>query len=251
MSHSCVMPDAIHRQVRELWRTLAGASGAVLEPDTVTVVGPGGFGICPDGWVGMVLIEDAVLAQAPIEILGAVEKGLLKLTSNDGPVQLLDRLSSLAAQSQSVLGPAALFYGLGSGPARSAHVVKGPLPLTDPTVQAVLASAPLDELDESDLSNSDSGIYVALDPERRAMSASGHRCWPCDVAHMSVLTRPSARGQGYARSAAGSTLAQAADYGLLAQWRAAESNPGSIALARSLGLAQFGWQVSFKPVIPD
>ncbi|MFV1991786.1 MAG: GNAT family N-acetyltransferase [Acidimicrobiales bacterium] len=138
-----------------------------------------------------------------------------------------------------------------SGPDRPAHVVKGPLPLTDPTVQAVLASAPPDELDESGLSSSDSGIYVALDPDGRAMSASGYRRWPCDVAHVGVLTRPSARGQHYARSAAGFVLARAADYGLLAQWRAAKSNPGSIALARSLGLAELGWQVSFNPAIPD
>jgi GNAT acetyltransferase len=240
------MSDEVLQQVRSLWMTLAGAEGS-LSNNTVTVVGPGGVGICPAGWVGIVLLGGSLLVQAPSSMVDAVEARLHE-SMKQGDLKLrFGEMASLMGSPQSVLGPAALFYGSAPSPCRSVHATTGPVDVLDSSVQELLDSAPRSEVDESDLASADSGIILALDENRRAMSASGYKQWPCGIAHVGVITRPSARGQRYGWASAAAVINLATQRGLLAQWRAAESNLGSIALAESLGLARLGRQLSFRP----
>jgi hypothetical protein len=66
---------------------------------------------------------------------------------------------------------------------------------------------------------------------------------PAGVAHVSVLTAPSHRGRGPARSVAASAVADALAAGRFPQWRARP--PASRRVARALGFRELGSQLSF------
>ena len=80
------------------------------------------------------------------------------------------------------------------------------------------------------------------------ISAAGYRDWPCDVAHMSMLTLTSARGRGLARTVASAALTHAIQQGKLPQWRARPQ--ASRRVARALGFRELGFQVSIRVAHP-
>ena len=73
------------------------------------------------------------------------------------------------------------------------------------------------------------------------VAAAGYRVWSDELAHMSVLVAPEARGRGRGRAVAGAATEHALASGLLAQWRAVPL--ASRAVAATLGYEPRGWQV--------
>src|SRR5215469_6478611 len=91
---------------RALWDLLAG-SPAGFRPVLQVVVSPDSQ-LCPPGWVGIVVIADAVIATAPTPgIAHAVQQALrtAPITSLTDPTVLGTRLHLLE-----MLGPASLAY---------------------------------------------------------------------------------------------------------------------------------------------
>jgi predicted GNAT family acetyltransferase len=69
--------------------------------------------------------------------------------------------------------------------------------------------------------------------------------WSTSLAQIGVLTHPQWRGQGLATGVASSSVAQALEAGLVAQWRARCTLTASRRIARSLGFVELGRQLSF------
>ena len=76
------------------------------------------------------------------------------------------------------------------------------------------------------------------------MAAAGYRDWPCDTAHVSVLTAAAARGRGLARVTGSAAVSHAIENHRLPQWRARVE--ASQRVARALGFRELGSQVSIR-----
>jgi RimJ/RimL family protein N-acetyltransferase len=228
-------------RVRVLWRDLTGAPEG-FRGAGVTVVGSAHHRAAPDGWIGIVKLATDVVIACPVADVDRVLHAVV--ASHPEDLVAPDHLDHLLNPCQT-LGPALLFYG---APTRSAPDVQviGPVDLTDDRVRAVLTDATDDERDESDLDGTSSGAFVALTADGTPAAACAWAQWPHDVAHISSLTATAHRGQGFGLAAAHLALSEATNRGLIPQWRAAQSNLASIALARRLGLHHLGTQYSCR-----
>lgn len=225
-------------QVKTLWRELSGCPTAFTTTGVIQCVSDD-HQIAPPSWIGVVSIQDAAVIVTPTSFATATSKELSaeQVTTPAG--------ASLAfGPIVASLGPAVLFYGKPTPVTMSD--VAGPVPVAHPLVQDLLASASEDDRDESDLTSTNSGVFLATDPYGTPVAAAGYRTWPTGIAHMSVLTAPHARGTGHGTRASQAALSLALENGLLPQWRAAEQNAASIALAHRLGLTELGRQFSFQ-----
>lgn len=230
-------PDELDR-VRDLWRELTGAADG-FRGEPVVVVGADDQRAAPPGWTGIVRVESAVVIATPSAGVDRVRRAV------DGAD--VDRLVEPAYVEQLLgpvdrLGPARLFYG--NGPEWEADGISGgPFPLDDERVQQVVLDATGDERGESGITHCTSGIYLASGPDGPA-AVAGWREWPHRVAHVSILTAASQRGQRLALAVGSHALAEAARQGFLPQWRSAHWNQASTGLARRLGLHEVGEQYS-------
>jgi hypothetical protein len=234
-----VQARSLHR-VRAMWRTLS-TSDVALERDGVVIVAADP-GLSTSGWTGVVVLDGAAVVTTPPALLDRVSDALsavddvARLTSRDF---IADRFGRL----EEARGPALLAYG-DVAPTSSGTVV-GPVDVRDRLVDEVLAGTTTEERDESGLAETESGVFVAVAGDR-PVAASGFRVWPERVAHMTVLTVSTHRGRGFGRAAASAALGAAAAADFVFQWRAVETNTGSIALAATLGLEPRGRQFSFR-----
>jgi len=193
----------------------------------------------PPGWVGILRLAGTVTVAVPdaglVDLVGHALRGLpaVSMTSED----VTGRLPGVVE----VKGPAALFFAVESPvPARHFEVVQASVDELD----GLLASVPVDELDESGISEVTSSVSVIRDSHGAVVAACGYRHWPHGIAHMCVLTQPEHRGRGAARAVGATAVSRALDEGLLPQWRA---RPGaSKAVARALGLLELGEQLSVR-----
>jgi GNAT superfamily N-acetyltransferase len=224
-----------------MWRRLACAPTAFEEPG-IQVVCSDEARLTRPGWCGVVVIGDSAVVVAPQmpppELARLVE-------STSVPVTLTDPryVEDIIGPFKDSLGPADLQYG--TVQAASSTDVRGPLPLPDPLVERVLASAPPADRSEAGFEDDRmEAIFVALDGEQ-PLAASGYRQWPGGVAHMGVVTIPAARRRGLGRKASLAAAGHATDHGLLVQWRSLWSNDVSRQLGQSLGLSLCGRQFSF------
>jgi len=80
------------------------------------------------------------------------------------------------------------------------------------------------------------------------VAAAGYRDWPCNTAHLCVLTAATARGRGLARATASAAVTHAIHEGKLPQWRARPQ--ASRHLARALGFRELGSQASIRLTAP-
>ena len=225
-------------QVKTLWRELSGCPTAFTMSGVVRC-NSDDQQIAPPGWIGVVAIQKAAVVVTPTSVAAAslTEVSAEQITTPAGA-------SAAFGPMVASLGPAILFYGQPTPVTMSD--VAGPVPVEHPLVQDLFASASEDDRDESDLTSTDSGVFLATDPYGTPVAAAGYRTWPTGVAHMSVLTAPHARGTGHGTRASHAALSLATENGLLPQWRAAEQNTASIALAQRLGLTELGRQFSFQ-----
>lgn len=76
------------------------------------------------------------------------------------------------------------------------------------------------------------------------LAGAGWEVWHHMLGHIGVLTPPQHRMRGYAASIASVAVQEALDEGLIPQWRAALSSPGSARLARSLSFVPAGSQTT-------
>jgi hypothetical protein len=237
-------PSTLTARSRAMWESLTGASagfGPVLH-----VAVSAESRLCPPGWVGIVVIADAVIATAPTPgLVRAVQEalGTLPVASLTDPAVLSTRLAVV-----DMLGPACLAY---LDPAEfRPHVgtvaVEQLLPHDDDLRQLVAVSNAGD-VAESGITEITSPAFAARE-HGMIISAAGYRDWPGQVAHLSVLTIATARSRGLARSVASAALTYAIAHGKLPQWRARPE--ASRRAARALGFCELGSQVSIRIAPP-
>lgn len=102
---------------------------------------------------------------------------------------------------------------------------------------------PPDDVLEVGLAGMDWSIAVRDDTDT-PVSGAGFQEWEHILAHLGVLTAPSARRQGWASRAAAVATNEALDRGLVPQWRARTDNAASMALAARLGYRVVGRQAT-------
>jgi RimJ/RimL family protein N-acetyltransferase len=226
-------------RAKELWEYLAGSAG--FTPGLSVAVSPQSY-LCPTGWVGIVVLGDAVLATAPDpESARFVEQGLTDLAA----ASLTDTsvLSSRLPLAE-ILGPATLAYldQTEFRPQLGESSVT-PVSLDHPDFRHFVRAADSYELAESGIQEISTPVFAVLEHGQVA-AAAGYRDWPRGTAHLSVLTAAAARGRGLARAAASAAVAHAIEQGRLPQWRARPL--ASQHVARALGFRELGFQVSLR-----
>jgi GNAT superfamily N-acetyltransferase len=227
-------------QARELWEHLAGTATGFAPAVNIAVSSQSG--LCPPGWVGIVVISDAALATAPdhdtARLAGQALSGLPAASLVDTEV-LTSRLPVAE-----ILGPAALAYldpaEFRPGPGDAAITPLGP---GDPGLRQFLLATDAGELQESGLEGITTPAF-AVHEHGQVVAAAGYCDWPCGTAHLCVLTAAAARGRGLARAAASTAAAHAIEEGKLPQWRARLE--ASRRVARALGFGELGSQVSIR-----
>jgi GNAT superfamily N-acetyltransferase len=227
-------------RARELWESLAGA-GAGFTPAISVTVSPLSR-LCPPGWAGIVVIGDAVIATAPDhETARHVEQALGGLA-----VASLTDLAVLSGRLHitEIRGPATLAY---LDPAdfrpQPATAPARPVGLDDPAFRRLLFQAGAADLEESGLAEITSPAFTVRE-RGDVVAAAGYRDWPCQTAHLSILTAEPARGRGLARAAASAAVTHAISAGKLPQWRARA--PASRRVALALGFRELGSQASIS-----
>ena len=228
-------------RVRRAWVGLAGVP-VEFPSDGVEVVVSPESGLCPSGWVGVVVIGGAGIATVPLgTMVRPVSEALAGLSAE--AVTDPDRLR-VALPVEDVLGPATLAYLDEDDfcPAKRAAAAESLSP-QHADLAGLLASVDAEEAGESGLGEITSAAFAVRDGTR-IVAAAGYRHWPGSVAHVSVLTAPEYRGQGLAKVAASAAAGDALQNGLLPQWRA-RPEP-SRRVARALGFRQLGSQLSIR-----
>jgi RimJ/RimL family protein N-acetyltransferase len=238
--HWAVYPPMLTARSRAMWESLAG-SRAGFGPVLRVAVSPDSR-LCPPGWVGIVVIADAVIASAPTpDIAYAVQQavGDLPSASLTNPTVLSRRLTLLDMR-----GPASLAY-LDPAEFRPYHLpsdVEQLLPHDHDLGQLVAASS-TEDVAESGITEITSPAF-AVREHGMIISAAGYRDWPSQVAHLSVLTIATARCRGLARTVASAATTHAIAHDKLPQWRARPET--SRRVARALGFRELGSQVSIR-----
>ncbi|MEU9462909.1 MULTISPECIES: GNAT family N-acetyltransferase [unclassified Streptomyces] len=235
--------DALVPRARRLWEELARVPVSFAPPGGVNVVVSPRSGLCPVGWVGVVVLGGSAIATAPSESAAAIVRdawGQLPVSAVvDG-----DLVRQIPSVGQ-MLGPATLSYVSPAGfrPVSSDTMVMEQLPSAHPDVRLLEHAAGLEDAGEAALDEITSPAFVLRD-HGRVVAAAGYRAWPRRTAHLSVLTAPEARGRGLARVTGSAAVAHALSTGLLPQWRARPA--ASRRVAAALGFEELGSQLSFE-----
>ncbi len=231
---------ALTARARELSECLAGAA-AEFTPAMSVAVSSRSY-LCPPGWAGIVVLGGAALATAPdYKTARLVEQAL-----SDLPAASLTDTEVLSSRLPvaEILGPAALAY---LDPAefrpQPGDAVTTPVGLDHPGFRQFLLAADTDDVEESGIQKITTPAF-AVREHGQVVAAAGYQDWPCDTAHLSVLTASAARGRGLARAAASAAVAHAIEEGRLSQWRA--RLPASRRVAHALGFRELGFQVSIR-----
>ncbi|GAA2571739.1 hypothetical protein GCM10010435_52740 [Winogradskya consettensis] len=221
-------------RAKQLWQELARVPVTFGGSGVEVVVSPTSA-LCPPGWAGIVSLGEAAIATTPDEDSARIVR------------QALDGLPATATTDPSVLpvldtlGPATLAY---CGPASFRPAVDGGVEsIPADLLGALLAGVPADDDAEAGLEDITSPAFV-LHAGNDIVAAAGYRLWPCETAHLSVLTAPEHRRRGLARLVASAAVSHALDAGLLPQWRA-RPEP-SRRVARALGFQEWGSQLSVR-----
>jgi len=230
---------ALTARARELWEYLAGTAG--FTPGLSVAVSPRSY-LCPPGWVGIIVLGDAVLATAPDPATASfVELGL-----SDLPAAALTDTAALSSRLPlaEIMGPAALAY---LDPAefrpQPGQAAVTPISLDHPGFRHFVQAADAFEMEESGIQEISTPAFAVLE-DGQVAAVAGYRDWPCGTAHLGVLTAAVARGRGLARTAASAAVAHAIEQGRLPQWRARPA--ASRHVARALGFRECGFQVSLR-----
>jgi GNAT superfamily N-acetyltransferase len=228
------------RAALALWRELTGDPVAFVPGSRAAV--RGSRGICRPGWVGAVRLGDAFA----VEIGAARDEPAAALLACQDPTDPDEVV--VALQPTETLGPGVLAY-LPEPSTEPDGAIAMPSDVTISlervaVVRGWLDSLPPDDVQESGLAELDE-VLVARS-RGRPVAAAGHHVWPTGVAHLGVVADPVDRGRGFGVAVARAAVQRAQASGLTPQWRAAETNAASRAVARRLGFVEVGRQFSVR-----
>lgn len=182
--------------------------------------------------------DGRTMISAPPEESGRIQNLLESSGPELSPSTFSTALGYVAFQ---IIGPAFIGYGGGLAPL---HTVRLLTSRDASAIDALQASCSSEEWEHggSLLENTCSGVFV----DDRLVALSGYEIWGGVIAHLSIVTHPAFRGQGYGRSTVSHLAAHATAAGLMPQYRALESNLASIAIADSLGFQSYATSVAIR-----
>lgn len=217
-----------------LWRGSRG-DPTVLAPGSRRTV-RGSRGLCPQGWTGILQLGVAVV----IEIGDAGDAAISALMELEDPTHPESVRPLVRGKT---LGPAHLAYvpdGSAPSPGRQKHVE-----VADPVELSRWLDAQSDEdLEESDAAELETPLVLRRDGS--LVGVAGWTRWPTAIAHIGVLVDKDHRGEGAGTALGRAAVDAAVAAGLSPQWRAAASNGASRAIARHIGLVEFGQHLSLE-----
>ncbi|PYC62819.1 GNAT family N-acetyltransferase [Streptomyces tateyamensis] len=235
--------DPLLIRARGLWENLASVPVSFAPTGGVSVVVSPESGMCPSGWVGVVVLGGSAIVTAPSEDAAVtVRNALANLPV--GAVAGADSVRGVLSVAR-VLGPAALAYVSAEGfrPVSAGGLTVEQLPGEHPDLRALEKLAGGQDADEAGLGEITSPAFVVREVGE-VVAAAGYRAWPSRTAHVGVLTAPQWRGQGLAQLTGSGAVAHALAAGLLPQWRA--RGPASRRVALALGFRELGAQLSIE-----
>ncbi|MCF1597916.1 GNAT family N-acetyltransferase [Streptomyces muensis] len=235
--------DPLVVRARGLWEHLARVPVSFGSPGSVSVVVSPGSGLCPVGWVGVVVLGGSAIVTAPSDSAARVVRDALgKLPLEAVADSALVREVLPVAR---VLGPAALSYVSAAGfrPVETGALTVQQLPVAHSDLRHLEKTAGHEDAGEAALDELTSPVFVVRE-HGQVVAAAGYRVWPKRTAHIGVLTAPRARGRGLARVTGSAAVAHALAVGLLPQWRARP--PASRRVAAALGFEELGSQLSIE-----
>jgi hypothetical protein len=222
---------------RRAWAQLAG----VARLDRLQVIVDAESPLARCGWIGILAIDGTVTASVPRHDLATpIATALRTLTSREATTP--DVVRPHLPPMRQLLGPASLFSPTAGF---SVGGVSGVEEVPRRDVQELFQAVSPDELDESGLEEVTGPLFASRAANGNLAAVCGYRCWPNDVAHLSVLTHPSHRRAGHATRVAAAAIQSAMNENLLPQWRARPL--ASQALAVRLGLVELGAQLGLEP----
>lgn len=234
-------PDAqLLAGARELWAEIAAVPVVFPEQGISVVVSPRS-GMCPAGWVGLVVVGDVGIGTVPDQ---ATAEAMRARMARCSPRRLYDPAQAAAVlPSAEMIGPVTLAY-LATDRFRPCP---GPmveeLPAGHADMRALEARCSAQERAEVGIDQLTSPAFAIRDGDG-IIAAAGYVAWPRDTAHMAILTAPEARGRGLAKAAASSAIAHAFARGMAPQWRARV--PASLRVAGALGFEAVGVQIRVR-----
>lgn len=88
-------------------------------------------------------------------------------------------------------------------------------------------------------------IVGAFDGER-LLSAAGYEIWGGTIAHISAVSHPQYRGQGYGKAVVSKLTEKSLNRGLVPQYRTLDANKPSMAIAARLGFERYATTVTVR-----
>lgn len=157
--------------------------------------------------------------------------------------QLLQQLSGLApGRVGKIIGPAFIGYGEAASLDLCDASRAALLPF-DPSTVAALKAACGEAWNDGGSEGGGQPIFGCLDEAGQLATLAGYKIWNEAIAHISIIAHPDHRGRGLARAAVARAAAHALSAGLLPQYRTLRANQPSIAVAKRLGFAEYGFSV--------
>ena len=236
-------------RVAVAWDVLSGVPHGWV-PGKITIASSSASVIAPPGWVGTIRLgAGSVAAGALITTPDEPQAALVRDTLGTVlPDQATDQPAWGAlwpSDPGRIMGPAELAYldAPDFAPRDGEPVDVVALADVESAIAALERDAGPDDVNEVGITDATSPLFVIW---RAATVAAvcAYRPWVGRLAHMMVLTHPEHRGYGLAKRAATEASRHALDAGLIPQWRARV--PASQAVARSLGYATVGAQLSLR-----
>jgi GNAT superfamily N-acetyltransferase len=112
-------------------------------------------------------------------------------------------------------------------------------------LEQLRAACSADDLDNV-ASLTGAGVAVGAFLQGDLVAVAGYEIWGADIAHISVLTHPSYRGRGFARTAVRAIAGLALARGLIPQYRLLVANVPSRRIADSLGFEHYATGLALR-----
>jgi GNAT superfamily N-acetyltransferase len=157
-------------------------------------------------------------------------------------VALMNELHGVPVER--IIGPAFIGYTTVTSFIPSSLPTARALTSTDgQSVDALRASCTPQEWEHGGSTLGDMPTFGAFNESGELAALAGYKVWGGTIAHLFVVSRPDARGRGYATAAVTATTHAAFQHGLLPQYRTLVSNAPSMRIASKLGFQQYGYSV--------
>lgn len=182
--------------------------------------------------------QDLLVVSVPANLVEAFHRETRSWTPSE--VLQEDRLRRLVSYPvERVIGPA--FVGYTDGAAFQPVQQGAPRLLTPqdvPALEALRAACSALEWEHGGSSFGEQPI-VGIHVEGELAAVAGYEVWGEAIAHISVITHPRHRGQGYGKTVVSQLTEEVLSQGLVPQYQTLEVNVSSMAVAQDLGFERY------------